>query len=657
MNRIKNRIYQEVNMKRILFAGLVISFLLGGMSSFLAREAYAGSYTSVWNDFTTIVPDGWRVSLDNEETSYTNTKFNSPEPYYSISVRWYRHYATHKLIDGRLEMYAGPADFINQLSDWYGLGAQNMTGSSLIEPRHEISTGDRKAQRFVGRLGKIPQKDRYGLQRSPADYDYIYGEWRRQLGGLLVGIDEVKNAGRQVWTIVPARSGFYVLTYYAPEESYGNYEKYYAQLVASFVPKDGPVATGSSTDPNLAQKIEQDKLDGLISSAKSKKNILFNQESKETMDYSWSDGPRKITVLTGRFVGSTLLEDIIKYVPTMKTAPAIPEGAKRNFVKAATFMKAAKEPSEFKDAISAYQDALVEAPWWGNAYYNMGVAFAGAGQYDEARESLNLYLQTNPGEPDKGQAQSKIYEIEAQQELQKKREAAVRAKYGNRQGGGYGVDDLYRYGAVVQNMSFDASGNERVISLKIVTRKESGFLRTYFQITDLTSRNDVYLQTFSADWRGTNTFYLDDRTSPNKQLMTMSVTSYGDGDANITIRSANNASAGIKTTLNGLLRELASQAVYAGDRMNIGGREFYVLAQGGAKGSLLFFPPEIKGMLESGSVRDMMPRLVANVNYRASDNTNARYMNSDLGDVNGTRYHLEYIGDHYEAKIGRGEDH
>ncbi len=644
-------------MKRVLFAVLVISLLLGGMSSFLAREAYAGSYTSAWNDFTATVPDGWRVSLDNEETSYTKTKFNSPEPFYSISVRWYRHYATHKQIDGRLEMYVGPDDFINQLSDWYGREKQNMTGGALIEPRHEISIGDKKALQFTGRLAKVPQKDSYGFLRSAEDCEFIYKEWRRQLGGVLVGVDEVKNGSRQVWTIVPARSGFYVLAYYAPEESYGKYEKYYAQLAASFVPKDGPGGAGSSTDPNLAKKIEQDKLDGLLSGLKSQKETLFKQGTKEIIDYGWSDGPRKMTVPSGRFVGSALLEDIIKYVPTMKTAPAIPEGAKRSFVKAATFMKAAKEPAEFKDAASAYQEALLEAPWWGNAYYNMGIAFAGAGLYDEARESLNLYLLTNPAEPDKSQAQNKLYEIEAQQELQKKREATVKAKYGNRQGGGYGVDDLYRYGAIVQNMSFDASGNERVISLKIVVRKESGLLRSYFQVADITSPNDVYLQKFSLDWRGTNTFYHDDRATPNKQLMTMSVTSYGDGDANITIRPANNASTSIKTTLNALLRELASQAVYAGDRLNIGGREFYVLAQGGAKGSLLFFPPEIKGMLESGSVRDMMPRLVANVNYRASDGTNQRYTNSDLGDVNGTRYHLEYVGDHYEAKPGRGEDH
>lgn len=278
-------------------------------------------------------------------------------------------------------------------------------------------------------------------------------------------------------------------------------------------------------------------------------------------------------------------------------------------------------------------------------------------RYDDAKESINLYLLTNPSEADKSQAQSKIYEIEAQQELQRKREAAMKAKYGGRQGGGFGWDDLFRYGAVVQNMSFDASGNERTISLKIVTRKENGLLRNYFQIADFTSTNDIFLQIFSMDWRGTNTFYLDDRTYPNKELMTLTVTSYGDGDANITIRPANNASASIKTSLSALLRERASQAVYAGGKLTIGGREFYVLGQGGRVGSLLFFPMEIKGLLESGSAHNLMTTLVANVNYPGSDGTNQSYTNTDLGDVKGTHYHLENVGGSWEAKVGRGENH
>ncbi|MBN2653916.1 MAG: hypothetical protein JXR79_02230 [Nitrospirae bacterium] len=618
----------------VLFFVVMIVGVDGGLS--------AATYTSAWNDFTVTVPDGWRVSLDNEGTGYANSVFKSPEPNYSLSIRWYTHWATHMQTNGSLEMFASADDFAKQISAWYG-------NSYMVEQVHEINVGDKKMKRFTGKLSSLSQKDydaaNYSMNR------------RSRMGGILFSDSEAIAGGRQVWTVVPARSGFYVLAYFAPDVDYGKYEKYYNQMIASFVPKDGPGGTGSKADPNLSQKIEQDKLEGLIAGIRSQKDTLFKQGTKSITDYAYSSSPRNMSVPSGRFAGSSSLEDIIKFVSNMKAAPVIPEAAKRSFVKANIFMKAAKAASDFKEAVVAYQEALFDAPWWGDAYYNMGIAFAGAEQPVEAKESLNLYLLTNPKEPDKSQALNKIYEIEAKQELQNKREAAMKAKYGGNRGGSYGVDDLYRYGAVVQKMSFDASGMERTISLKIVTRKEAGYLRSYFQITDLTSSYDVYLQILSIDWRGTKTFYFDDRAYPNKQLMTMTVTSYGDGDANITIRPANNSSAGIKTTLNALLKELATQAVYAGDRMSIGGREFYALAQGGSKGSLLFFPPEIKGILENGSVRDLMPKLVAIVNYRASDGTNARYYNSDLGEINGKRYHLEFDGSYYVAKEGRGENH
>jgi hypothetical protein len=91
--------------------------------------------------------------------------------------------------------------------------------------------------------------------------------------------------------------------------------------------------------------------------------------------------------------------------------------------------------------------------------------------------------------------------------------------------------------------------------------------------------------------------------------------------------------------------------------LNIGGRDFYVLGQGGATGSLLFFPPEIKDQLEHGTSNDLMPKVVANVSYRSSNGTNESYANTELGEVNGTHYHLEHIGGYWEAKVGRGEEH
>jgi hypothetical protein len=175
-------------------------------------------------------------------------------------------------------------------------------------------------------------------------------------------------------------------------------------------------------------------------------------------------------------------------------------------------------------------------------------------------------------------------------------------------------------------------------------------------IFDITSKEDTFGQKFSADWRGEQTFFLDDRSSPGKESMTLTVTSFGDGDTKISIRPSDNASASIQTTLADLYRERARQAVYAGGTTKIGEKTFYTLGEGGAKGSLVFFPMEIKDKLEHGEVRDLSPMFVAIVNYRGPSGENASYTQSDLGVLDGTHYYLEFEGGSWAPKIGQGPD-
>src|SRR5208337_3207621 len=178
----------------------------------------------------------------------------------------------------------------------------------------------------------------------------------------------------------------------------------------------------------------------------------------------------------------------IKFVSAMNPAPAVPNQAQRAFIQGNTILKSAGRTEDYQLAIDKYREALIEAPWWGVAYNNLAIALNAAGHYDLAKQAMELYILTDPA--DAAQAQQKIYEFETKQELKEKHDAAQKARYGGGQGTGFGWESLYRYGAVVQNMSFDASGSERAISLKIATYKENGFLRTYFEIFDSTSPAD-----------------------------------------------------------------------------------------------------------------------------------------------------------------------
>jgi tetratricopeptide (TPR) repeat protein len=405
--------------------------------------------------------------------------------------------------------------------------------------------------------------------------------------------------------------------------------------------KDGQGATAL----DRAEARHRTEVAAMLRAAMSSR-IAHAANSRETFD-------RYLSELREKPYDKSLLKQIILMASAMTPSPAIPDQAQRSFIQGNAFMKAAKNVGDYNLAIDNYREALKSAPWWGDVYYNLAIALNAVGNSDGAVEVMGYYVFANPKDAD--QAKKKIYEIEAQGELRRKQEDVMRARYGGARGEGFDWESLYRYGAITQNMSFDASGRERVISLKIITRKEDGLLHNYFQIADMTSERDTFVQIHSTDWRGTKSFYLDDRTVPNQEMMTLTVTPYGDADATITLGPANNASPAINTTLTALFKERASQAVYAGGKMNVGGKGFYILGQGGTVGSVLFFPMEIKNLLESGSVHDLEAALVANFNYYSNGQTK-KYHNPEIGEINGSHYHLEEAGGHFEAKEGPGDD-
>lgn len=112
-----------------------------------------------------------------------------------------------------------------------------------------------------------------------------------------------------------------------------------------------------------------------------------------------------------------LREKIIKHVQTMKPAPEISEEARRYFVIAVSLQKKAKDEKGFELAVEEYRQALLIAPWWPEAYYNLGIALESTNKYDDAIKALKLYLTTGPKEGDARETQDRIYAIEAARKL------------------------------------------------------------------------------------------------------------------------------------------------------------------------------------------------------------------------------------------------
>jgi ankyrin repeat protein len=117
-------------------------------------------------------------------------------------------------------------------------------------------------------------------------------------------------------------------------------------------------------------------------------------------------------------------EKIVKLAAGLATPPAIPEEARQLFVQASALMKQRSAPAELAKPIELLRRALVIAPWWANAYYNLSRALELDEQYDEAVKQLNYYLELNPPEADAREARDHISVIQAEKEAaaQKKQE-------------------------------------------------------------------------------------------------------------------------------------------------------------------------------------------------------------------------------------------
>lgn len=114
---------------------------------------------------------------------------------------------------------------------------------------------------------------------------------------------------------------------------------------------------------------------------------------------------------------NSLRERIIRLAQELKPPPAIPETARRPLVEGTVILQAAKDEKQIALAMESFKEALRFAPWWGDAYYNLGVAQETLGQFSDAEISLRLYLLTNPGEKEAREAQDRIYTLTAKRRL------------------------------------------------------------------------------------------------------------------------------------------------------------------------------------------------------------------------------------------------
>lgn len=177
-------------------------------------------------------------------------------------------------------------------------------------------------------------------------------------------------------------------------------------------------------DLNVKDRAGQTALDK--AEAKHKSDIVNMLRSAISSSVARTANPKEtlnqyIAELRKKPYDSSLRKQIILVANAMKPPPVIPDQARRSFVQGNTILKAARNTADYNLAVEKYNEALIQAPWWGDAYNNLAIALNSAGRPDAAKQAMELYIFTKPKDAD--QAQNKIYEIEAQQELQAERKS------------------------------------------------------------------------------------------------------------------------------------------------------------------------------------------------------------------------------------------
>jgi tetratricopeptide (TPR) repeat protein len=125
---------------------------------------------------------------------------------------------------------------------------------------------------------------------------------------------------------------------------------------------------------------------------------------------------------------NNLREKIISLTQAMTPAPAIPEEARRHFVRAVTMQREAINLNGYELAVNAYNQALLIAPWWGDAYFNLSLALESSSRYSEAVTALKFYLLTQPSSSEARAAQDKIYALEAKEEIARQQQTMEEAE-------------------------------------------------------------------------------------------------------------------------------------------------------------------------------------------------------------------------------------
>jgi tetratricopeptide (TPR) repeat protein len=136
-----------------------------------------------------------------------------------------------------------------------------------------------------------------------------------------------------------------------------------------------------------------------------------------------------------------LREQIIKLAQQLTPSPAPPDEAERRMVRGAAAFKGAQSVVDYQDAAKEFAQAALAAPWYGDAYYNLGVAQDKAEQFDAALRNLKL---AQLASPDSKEIKDLYYNVEYRRDKAAEQNSAMARQQAEERAAQIRADNVYR---------------------------------------------------------------------------------------------------------------------------------------------------------------------------------------------------------------------
>ncbi|MFA6004222.1 MAG: hypothetical protein WC881_09150, partial [Elusimicrobiota bacterium] len=206
---------------------------------------------------------------------------------------------------------------------------------------------------------------------------------------------------------------------------------------------------------------------------------------------------------------------------------------------------------------------------------------------------------------------------------------------------GFSFVDLYEKGGKVMWVKGKRDGFERRIAIKLITAKDGDRLVDKIGIFDITNRGDILYREFAISTQQSEIkFPLDDR-KPGMPEYTLQFEPQPGGNTKLSFGRKGGNVEPMETSLWQLRQLRTEQVLDAGNVTEIGGKQFLVMGQGGTRGSMLFYPMDLKAKFDKGD--STKASFMADVNERSSEGVNETLLGKNpIGYVNGKHYNLVY---------------